>query len=129
MLMSGPSLALWQNFAALAIVLVLGTIAFSAGIFGGGDVKLVAAVGLWLDLRAGLALVTSILIAGGIVAVLYIVTRRFRREDGSKKKDGRIPYGLAIALGTLMTIALARQHPQPQHYTIPAHQSGNVQTR
>jgi prepilin peptidase CpaA len=121
MLATGPSLGLWQNFAMLLIVLILGTIAFSAGIFGGGDVKLIAAVGLWLDLRGGLALISTIFVAGGIVALVYIASRPFRSGDARSKKDRRIPYGLAIALGTLITVAMARYHPAPQHYTLPPH--------
>ena len=46
----GPELALWQNVAVFAALLAVGTLMFAAGKLGGGDVKLLAAVGLWFDL-------------------------------------------------------------------------------
>ncbi len=103
---------------------------FLVGGMGGGDVKLMAAVGAW----AGTALTVTILIAtaiaGGILAVLYMVLhRRVRatllntlelirhhltsglqphpvlnvREPGTM----RVPYGVAIAMGTLYCVGNA----------------------
>jgi prepilin peptidase CpaA len=105
----------------LTLVLGLGTIAFSAGLFGGGDIKLIAVAGLWLDLRGGMLLISSILLAGGIVALAYIAARIIRGSPKGSMKSRRVPYGIAIALGTLITISLVReQMPNAQHYTLPA---------
>ena len=46
----GPKLALWQNVAVFAALLAVGTAMFAAGKLGGGDVKLLAAAGLWFNL-------------------------------------------------------------------------------
>ena len=102
----GLSTSLWQNWAIFIAILVLGTPAFAAGWFGGGDVKLLAAIGLWLDLQAVVGLIAAVFIVGGIVALLYIIGRRFTRSaDGTKSRDRRVPYGLAIAAGAIFIFA------------------------
>ena len=106
-LIAGPSLALWQNGVVFLAILVLGTVAFSSGLLGGGDVKLFAAAGMWFDLRAALWFVALVFLAGGVVAIAYMLTRPFRRRS-SGKKDTRVPYGIAIALGMLAVAVLDR---------------------
>ncbi len=69
----GPTWLLWQNVSVFVAILILGTAAFSAGWFGGGDVKLFAAVGLWFDLRSALQLVVLIFLAGGVIAIVYLL--------------------------------------------------------
>lgn len=102
MALHGFSPDLWQNAVVCASILVVGTAAFAAGWFGGGDVKLLAAIGLWLDLRAATGLVAAVFIAGGLIALLFIAGRLviFSGET-SKKRNRRIPYGLAIVAGAL----------------------------
>jgi len=111
MLATGPSLALWQNFTLFAIIMVLGTAAFAAGLFGGGDVKLLAAIGLWLDLRGGLFLLAAVLLAGGMVAIAYLAASLVRRSNLRAARTRRVPYGIAIALGTLIAVSVARVQP------------------
>ena len=111
----GPSWGLWQNGAVFAILLVLGTIAFSAGWLGGGDVKLFAATGLWFDLGSALPLVAMVFLAGGLVAVCYLLARPLRRRVAGQPKHGQVPYGIAIAVGALAMVILdarAIQHHQ-----------------
>jgi prepilin peptidase CpaA len=109
---TGPSMLLWQNFALFALVLVLGTLAFSAGLLGGGDVKLLAAVSLWADLRTGLLLIGAILLGGGVVALCYVFAGILRGRGMKSSRQRRIPYGLAIAAGALLVVGLARQEQQ-----------------
>src|SRR5437764_12004603 len=98
----GFSSTLWQNVVVCVVILVVGTAAFAAGWFGGGDVKLLAAIGLWLDLRAATGLVAAVFIAGGLIALLFIAGRLvIFSGQASKKRDRRIPYGLAIVAGAL----------------------------
>jgi len=100
---------------------------FLLGGMGGGDVKLVAAVGAW----AGTAQIGSILIvsaiAGGILAVGYMVVFRQMRQtllntvelvrhhmtsglqphpviNVQQSNTLRLPYGLAVAMGTLFCV-------------------------
>lgn len=99
----GLSPALWQNLAICTAILLVGMAAFAAGWFGGGDVKLLAAIGLWLNLGAAVALLGATLLAGGIIAAAYIAVRRSKAARlGSERRDGKIPYGLAIVAGAFL---------------------------
>ncbi len=116
----GPSVVLWQNGVVFLVLLLLGTAAFAGGWLGGGDVKLFAAVGLWFDLRAAVWLVALVFLAGGLVAIVYLASRPFRRNASGKIRSGRVPYGVAIALGALVMVLAGRgafthhQQPLPQ---------------
>ena len=108
MWLAGPEIALWQNFAVLIALLIVGTPLFASGKMGGGDVKLLAAAGLWFDLRGALAMLLWVLIAGGLLAILILLIRQVGWSDGARgrvhllKRGGGIPYGVAIAAGTLL---------------------------
>lgn len=99
---AGLEWSLWQNLLVFAVILAFGTAAFAAGVLGGGDVKLFAAVGLWVDWHTAAWLVALVLIAGGVVATGYLLARTLRRD---RRRDRRIPYGVAIALGAFGVIA------------------------
>ena len=71
----GFRLNLWQNFVAFVIALTVGTMLFSAGKLGGGDVKLFATTVIWFDLQGALWLMLSVAIAGGVLAILIISLR------------------------------------------------------
>jgi prepilin peptidase CpaA len=115
----GPSWPLWQNGAVLIAILVLGTAAFSAGVLGGGDVKLFAAAGLWFDLRSAIAFVALVFLSGGVVAICYLVSHLFRRGAGGSRSNRRVPYGIAIALGALIMVLLDRGAFQHQRAVSP----------
>lgn len=101
----GPTWALWKNGAVFAALLVLGTLAFSARLLGGGDVKLFAAAGLWFDPISALMFVALVFLSGGVVAIAYLATRHWRLH-GRDKKSSRVPYGIAIALGAMAMVML-----------------------
>lgn len=110
----GPSMSLWQNAALFVGILILGTAAFAAGMLGGGDVKLLAATAIWVDLRHAVWLLTLIFLAGGVLALLYLVSRPFRA-----RRSKRIPYGIAIAVGALAIIGVSRGLLQHQERPLP----------
>jgi prepilin peptidase CpaA len=98
------------GLAAGAITFALGTILFAKGWLGGGDVKLLAAVALWLapPLLAPFALVTSL--AGAVLSVAMLTPLRrclpappvkLARETGLRQP---IPYAIAIAAGGLYVL-------------------------
>ena len=90
---------LWQNAVVFAAILAAGTLAFARNLLGGGDVKILAAAGLWVGVDAAPWLLASVFVAGGVVAVLFIIVRKLR---GRKRSEAnRIPYGVAIAAGAL----------------------------
>jgi prepilin peptidase CpaA len=102
MAFAGFHVALWENAAVFVGVLAVGTFAFARNWLGGGDVKLFAATGLWVGFEAAPWLLAAIFLAGGVVAILYIIVRKAR---GKKRSEAnRIPYGVAIAAGALFVL-------------------------
>ena len=122
--MAGPTWGLWQNAAVFVGVLVIGTMAFSRGLLGGGDVKLLAAAGLWFDLSSVVGFIAMVFLSGGVVAIAYVLTGTLRRRTGNWKTR-QIPYGIAIAVGVLGMMLLDRgsighqQHIPTKFTTIP----------
>lgn len=110
---AGPELSLWKNVLVFALVLALGTPMFAYGKLGGGDVKLLAAVGLWVTLQQAVALIASVFICGGILALGIIAVKMSMRryKPLSKGAKGGLPYAVAIAAGTLLVTAYERQQP------------------
>jgi prepilin peptidase CpaA len=94
-----------------AVVLASGFVAFSYGLIGGGDAKLLSAVTLWAgpDHAAEMIAVIAIL-GGGLAAVCYLALTVRRRlclargepvEAETRLAKRPISYGVAIALGGL----------------------------
>ncbi|MFP5328681.1 MAG: prepilin peptidase [Alphaproteobacteria bacterium] len=96
---------LWPDVAfqlALGMgVFVLLALAFYAGMMGGGDVKLAAAVALWLSPVATVKFLVFMSIAGGLLTVIMLGLHRLRSKPGRPE----IPYGVAIAVGALAILA------------------------
>ena len=121
MAIEGFSTSLWQNAVALACVLAVGTVAFATRLLGGGDVKLLAALALWLDLQHLVWLIAAVFIAGGLVAVAYLSTRLVTSGAAAiRQKDRRIPYGIAIAAGAVLVFALQRPEIAGSDRPLPA---------
>jgi prepilin peptidase CpaA len=95
------ALALWPGvavqLAAGAIVFVLLAGAFYAGMMGGGDVKLAAALSLWFPPAGTLKFLVMMSLAGGVLTLAMVALHRARRREGRPE----IPYGVAIAFGAL----------------------------
>jgi len=113
-LIAGPEVALWQNLAVFAALLVLGSPLFAAGKLGGGDVKLLAATGLWFDVEGAGWMLLYVFLTGGALALAIIAARavgwseRVRQRVAVLRPKSGIPYGIAIAAGALIAIALQR---------------------
>jgi prepilin peptidase CpaA len=106
MALHGFPLVLWQNGVVFLALLALGTPLFAAGKMGGGDVKLLACLGLWVNIAAGVWLLATSLIAGGVLALIYIAVRIVRRAGHDNKYESKgIPYGIAIAAGASLIFA------------------------
>jgi len=104
--LQGFSLDLWQNFVVFAALLAAGTPLFAAGKMGGGDIKLMACLGLWVNISAGVWLLVTTLVAGGVIALFYLASRLLpSRRQRESMKSRQIPYGLAIATGALIIFA------------------------
>ncbi|HVM80233.1 MAG TPA: prepilin peptidase [Stellaceae bacterium] len=116
--------ALWALGVGFAM-LVAGAVLFATNVMGGGDTKLLAAVGLWAgpDLAAVFLFVTSL--AGAAIGIAWLTPiRRLMPaapiEDGMPALEAAagwrarlrqpVPYGVAIALGGLDLAALRAFH-------------------
>ncbi|MEI4507305.1 prepilin peptidase [Sphingopyxis sp. CCNWLW253] len=103
---------LWSHLLHFAIALGAGMLLFHLGWFGGGDVKLYAAVSLWFALSNGLFLLLVVSLSGVAVVLLSIVLRlgltAFGRADRTKGSfmKRRIAYGLAIGGGGIASMLL-----------------------
>ena len=87
----GIALLLFALFAAL----------FAIGAMGGGDVKLIAALALWLPPLAVLKLLVIMSIAGGALTLAMLVRHRLSKSQ----RQLEIPYGVAIAFGGIWLIS------------------------
>ena len=92
-----------------AIFFLLGMLLFHFRLMGGGDIKLMAAIGLWAGPELGLWFIAVTGIAGGILALVACTPFRFilghaqtvitPAADGAAIAKGIVPYGMAIAAG------------------------------
>lgn len=98
-------LALWPDVAtqigiAVAAFAVLAGM-FALGMMGGGDVKLLTALALWIEPNAFLQLIIIMALAGGVLTIIMGGWHFLRQE----KERLAIPYGVAIAFGGLWVLA------------------------
>ena len=111
-------LALWPDIAAqllvaaLVFALFVGT--FAAGWMGGGDVKMIGALALWLSPTALIQMLMTMSLVGGGVTLLMVAERRLRPAAGPEEaRPVEVPYGVAIAAAGL----LALREPLLNHLT------------
>jgi prepilin peptidase CpaA len=97
--------ALWPGVAAelaiAAAVLVVFAFAFQFGLMGGGDVKMLAALALWLPPGAVLQLLVVMSVAGGVLTLAMLIPHRI----AGKADQLEIPYGIAIAFAGFWLIS------------------------
>ena len=111
MVLQPPLSAVGWHVGVGAILFAVGFALFAAGLFGGGDVKVIAALGLWLGPMNVLSFLTLMTIFGGVLAVALLVFRKIKIPQtwlensaiaGLHSKEEGIPYGVAIALAALI---------------------------
>jgi prepilin peptidase CpaA len=113
---------LLAGLAASSIVFAAAALCWRAGWLGGGDVKLLGAVALLVPPEDVVDLITTIAIAGSLLAALFllargrmkvpraraggVLSRITRIERWRLRRGGPLPYAVAIACGTgfLLTI-------------------------
>lgn len=86
----GLALAVFGAFAAL----------FAMGWMGGGDVKLLGALALWLPAALTLKMLVLMSLIGGVLTLAYVAAHRIRKI----KENPEIPYGVAIVGAALCVI-------------------------
>ncbi len=88
------------QLAVGAGVFTLLAAAFYAGMMGGGDVKLAAALALWFSPASAVKFLVVMSLAGGVLTLLVVALHRMRGKSGRPE----IPYGVAIAFGGLVIL-------------------------
>jgi prepilin peptidase CpaA len=90
-----PDAAIQVGIAVLVFVALAG--AFYAGMMGGGDVKLAAALALWFSPASTVMFLILMSIAGGVLTLVVVAIHRTKKKAGKPQ----VPYGVAIAFGAL----------------------------
>lgn len=88
-----------QHLGAGLLVFAVGIPLFALGWLGGGDVKLLAATGLWFGWQGLFPLLLMTALAGGGLALLMLLLGRYLPQRPGRDK---LPYAIAIALGALL---------------------------
>ncbi|WP_447762820.1 A24 family peptidase [Sphingopyxis panaciterrae] len=88
-----------QFGAAFAVFLLFAGL-FAIGAMGGGDVKMIGAVMLWMPLPLFLPMLTIMAVGGGILSAMMLVHIKLRPSD----KPVEVPYGVAIAAAGLWAL-------------------------
>ncbi len=109
---SGPA-SIGTTIVVMLVVFLVGTIAFSLGWFGGGDVKLLAACAGLAGYPGAISVVLYTFLAGGFVVVADALRRRrlgavvastvmVASTGVAPAERHAVPYGIAIAVGALV---------------------------
>ncbi|MDO9369310.1 MAG: prepilin peptidase [Sphingopyxis sp.] len=97
-------LGLWpeaaiQFGAAFAVFLAFAGL-FAIGAMGGGDVKMIGAVMLWIPLPLFMPMLLVMAIGGGVLSAAMLIHMKMRPSD----KPVEVPYGVAIAAAGLWAL-------------------------
>lgn len=82
---------------AVGFAVMLTIFVISRGGMGGGDVKLSAAVGLWLGVEGTILFLLLAFIMGGVISLLLLAS-------GAKSKGDAIPFGPFLCFAAFVTI-------------------------
>jgi prepilin peptidase CpaA len=97
--------ALWPD-VAIQIGIALGVFAvfaaiYATGAMGGGDVKLLGALALWLPILPLMDMLFIMALAGGVITIIAMVAHKIRKMQDKIE----VPYGVAIAVGGLWVMS------------------------
>lgn len=90
----------WQLGVALLTFVVTAAL-FALRAMGGGDVKLLTALALWIQPSHFFFLVVVMAMLGGLLTILFGAWHVARKQQGRVA----IPYGIAISAAALLTLA------------------------
>ncbi len=94
-----PDMAIQLGIAAIVFALFIG--AFALGQMGGGDVKMIGALALWLPMQPLIWMLMLMSVIGGVVTLAMLIDKKLRRANGAPLE---IPYGVAIAIAGLLVL-------------------------
>lgn len=95
------------------VALVAGIGLFALGGIGAGDAKYYASLAVWFPLRDAPLLIGTVSLAGLALLIAWLPWRLRRRTRIPQPSEqdalfDKLPYGVAISLGVLVTFALTR---------------------
>lgn len=93
-----PDIAILVGVAAIVFALFVG--AFYMNWMGGGDVKMIGALALWLPYNALVWMLVVMSLIGGALTLLLLIESKLLK----KSEQPEIPYGVAIAIAALLTL-------------------------
>lgn len=109
------------HLGAGTVVLVIGFALFTFGLFGGGDAKLMAAAALWVGWDQVLFFLFAVVLTGGVLSLLVVLLRKglglwpdwlVKSAEGLFVPNKAVPYGVAIAVGAVLTVPRMDVLPQ-----------------
>lgn len=96
---------MFSNLLHMLIALGIGFIVFATSLIGSGDAKYYAAVAAWFPLVEALQLLGWVALAGFLVTLVWLVHSRLDRPSDPEDQDfGKVPFGVAIAAGSILAI-------------------------
>ena len=92
--------------AGIQLVIALAVFAVFAGAFhfgwmGGGDVKMIGALALWLPLQALFFMLMVMSVIGGVLTLIMMLDHWRRKAPGAVET----PYGVAIAMASMIALS------------------------
>ncbi|WP_375397015.1 prepilin peptidase [uncultured Sphingomonas sp.] len=90
----------WQSGLALGVFVAFAA-AFHFGWMGGGDVKLIAALSLWLPGQALMLMLMLMSVIGGVLTLVMMIDHWRHRKSGAVET----PYGVAIAMASMIALS------------------------
>ena len=117
----GGAAGLWLGLQGLATGVAVMLPFYLLRAFGAGDAKLMGAIGAFVGPSAVLLIALATFVVGGLWALMLVVQRRQLRHAGNSlflmctsfeqhktqtTSLGRLPYGVAIALGTTAVMVM-----------------------
>jgi len=108
-----PAVAYFWHLLIAMAVLGAGFSLYAAGLFGGGDAKMLAAAALWFGWPALVPFLAYTALAGGVLAVIVIFWNIVRADQEIRgntwitsldKFKPSVPYGAAIAAGGILAL-------------------------
>lgn len=97
-----------SRLVSAALIGSVGLGLYVFGLLGGGDLKLLAAAGLWMPFSSLGAFVVLLGLAGGLQGVMTLASIRLAQmgSAGAPERAREMPYGVAIALaGALWSVS------------------------
>lgn len=106
-------IAVLEHLGAGALVFCVGILAFRYGVLGGGDIKLLSAIALWVGLNLLPVFLIAVALFGGILA-LFLLAVRYLMGWGVRaqwisveppavfRPGEKVPYAVAIGAGSVL---------------------------